>query len=100
MQRIQTYRVLIVVCITSISACNQVDVPTVTDYLHDLDAARNVLKISQTNPAKHQNDPATMNASAAMAKAMAPDMLVCWPIKPASTSTTDHGCLESKGFKR
>ena len=66
----------------------------------DLDAAKAMVKLAATDPVKYQTDPAALNASAAVAKAMSPSMLQCWPTKPASTATTDHACLDGKGFKR
>lgn len=73
---------------------------TVADYLHDLDTAKAVLAHANTDLAKYQNDPDAINASEAVARSMAPDMLKCWPKKPASTATTDHACLDGKGYKK
>lgn len=108
MQRIQTRWLLISFVLTlGLGGCFDKDkssvalkVPTVADYLHDLDSARAKLKEAQTDPVKAQTDQATINASAAVAKAMSPSMLQCWPKKPASSATTDHACLDSKGFVR
>ena len=104
MQRLQTLRLLMVCVVVALGACSKDDkappVRSVAEYLHDLDAAKAMVKLAATDPVKYQTDPAALNASAAVAKAMSPSMLQCWPTKPASTATTDHTCLDSKGFKR
>ncbi len=104
MQRLQTLRLLMVCAVVALGACSKDDkappVRSVAEYLHDLDAAKAMVKLAATDPVKYQTDPAALNASAAVAKAMSPSMLQCWPTKPASTATTDHACLDGKGFKR
>lgn len=110
MQRLQTRFVLIaaVAATVALSACkddkaspsSSSKVLSVAEYLHDLDAAQAMVKVAQSNPAKYATDTAAVNASQAVAKAMSPSMLECWPTKPASTATTDHACLDNKGFKR
>lgn len=72
---------------------------SVADFLHDLDAAKAVLKAEKAQPGSNSTQ-AVNNASQAVAQAMSPSMLACWPTKPASTATTDHACLDGKGFKR
>ncbi len=90
--------------VVAMGACSKNDESpkalSVNEYLHDLDSAKAMVKLAATDPMKYQTDPAALNASAAVAKAMSPSMLQCWPSKPASTATTDHTCLDSKGFKR
>jgi hypothetical protein len=104
MQRLQAFRLLMVCGVVAVAACSQDNkggkVLSVAEYLHDLDAAKAMVKQAGTDPVKYQTDPAALNASAAVAKAMSPSMLQCWPTKPASTATTDHACLDGKGFKR
>lgn len=101
MQRLQALRLLMVCAVVALGACSQGGkVLSVAEYLHDLDAAKAMVKLAATDPVKYQTDAAALNASAAVAKAMSPSMLQCWPTKPASTATTDHACLDGKGFKR
>lgn len=104
MQRIQARWLLTACTVLALGACNNDDKApktlSVAEYLHDLDAAKAMVKLASTDPVKYQTDPAALNASAAVAKAMSPSMLQCWPTKPASTATTDHACLDGKGFKR
>lgn len=103
MQRIQTCKLLMVIA-ALLMGCSQESqggkAPSVAAYLHDLDKARAMVKQAGTDPVRYQTDLAALNASAAVAKAMSPSMLECWPSKPASTATTDHACLDAKGFKR
>lgn len=85
-----------------VAACNQTGggkPRSVADFIHDLDAAFVVLQEAKADPSK-SGDQSVMNASQAAAEAMSPSMLACWPTKPASTATTDHLCLDGKGFKR
>lgn len=113
MQRIQARKLLVIGAVSAavLAGCTRVDrngvpvreepkVPSVADYLHDLDAARGRLKQASADPVGADGDASAINASAAVAKSMSPSLLECWPTKPASTSTTDHGCLDAKGFKR
>lgn len=101
MQRLQTRYLLTVLAITTLNACSPaVQPPTTAFYLHDLDAAKSLVKQAAADPSKYQNDMSVANASAALAKAMSPSFLQCWPTKPASTATTDHACLDGKGFKK
>ncbi|HHW4669131.1 MAG TPA: hypothetical protein ACQGQJ_05895 [Xylella fastidiosa subsp. multiplex] len=100
MQRIQTFRLLMVCAVLLICACSREKVPSTSEYLHDIDAAKAMLKLYATNPAKYQNDPAVINTSEAVAKLDIQSFLDCWPTKPVSTATTDHDCLDRKGFKR
>ena len=104
MQRLQAFRLLMVCGLVVLGACSKDEkaakVISVAEYLHDLDAAKAMVKLAATDPVKYQTDPAALNASAAVAKAMSPSMLQCWPTKPASTATTDHACLDGMGFKR
>jgi predicted small lipoprotein YifL len=102
MNKFTSVCVLVAVAV-SLAACNQKggsDKPrSVADFIHDLDAAKAVLKEAKADPSK-SGDQVVINASQAVAQAMSPSMLACWPTKPASTATTDHACLDGKGFKR
>lgn len=98
MQRIQTFRLLIVCTVLVITACSREKVPSTSEYLHDIDAARAMNKLASTDPAKYQNDPRWINASEAVAKIGF--LQECWPTKPSSTATTDHDCLDRNGYKR
>jgi hypothetical protein len=102
MQRIQALRLLITFGVITLAACGQsTKVPTVSDYLHDIDAAHAILKLAKTDIAKYQIDPSVINASAAIAKYSTSDILKkCWPTKPATTAGTDHACVDEQGFKR
>ncbi|HHW4679570.1 MAG TPA: hypothetical protein ACQGQH_09090 [Xylella sp.] len=100
MQRVQTFRLLMVCTVLVMGACTREKVPSTSEYLHDIDSARAMLKLAATDTAKYQNDPRVINASAAVAKLSSDSFLKCWPTKPVSTATTDHACLDEKGFKR
>ncbi len=98
MQRIQTFRLLMVCTVLLMSACSREKVPSTSEYLHDIDAAEAMNKLASTDPAKYENDPRWTNSSAAVAKIEF--LRECWPTKPISTATTDHDCLDRKGYKR
>ncbi|MDS9990853.1 hypothetical protein RAC83_002196 [Xylella fastidiosa] len=98
MQRIQTFRLLMVCAVLLICACSREKVPSTSEYLHDIDAARAMNKLASTDPAKYQNDPRWTNATGAVVQLEG--LQECWPTKPISTATTDHDCLDRKGFKR
>ncbi|RWA37089.1 hypothetical protein XfCFBP8078_09540 [Xylella fastidiosa subsp. multiplex] len=83
-----------------ICACSREKVPSTSEYLHDIDAAKAMLDLYATDHAKYQNDPRVTNASAAVSYLSSDSFLKCWPTKPVSTATTDHDCLDRKGFKR
>ena len=100
MQRIQTFRLLIAGSFVFLAACSQEKVPTVSDYLHDIDSANAMLALYKTDVAKYQSDPRVINASAAMAATAADSVMACWPKKPKTTAGTDHACLDNKGYKR
>lgn len=100
MQRIQTFRLLIVCTVLVITACSREKVPSTSEYLHDIDAANAMLDLYATDPAKYKNDPRVTNASAAVSYLSSDSFLKCWPTKPVSTATTDHACLDRKGYKR
>ncbi|MDD0927897.1 hypothetical protein LOD59_09705 [Xylella fastidiosa subsp. multiplex] len=100
MQKVHMFRVSIICTLLLMGACTKEKVPSTSEYLHDIDAAKAMLKLYATNPAKYQNDPAVINASEAVAKLDIQSFLDCWPTKPVSTATTDHDCLDRKGYKR
>lgn len=99
----KTFLVVAVLCAFSVAGCGEKhsagQLISVADFLHDLDAARAVLKSEKAQPGKNSKQ-VVDSASQAVAQAMSPSMLACWPTKPASSATTDHACLDSKGFKR
>ncbi|MCD8459783.1 hypothetical protein LPH44_11970 (plasmid) [Xylella taiwanensis] len=97
MQRVQTFRLLMVFTVLLMGACSREKVPSTSEYLHDIDSARAMLKLAATDPAKYENDPRWTNASAAIVKLEF--LRECWT-KPISTATTDHACLDKEGFKR
>lgn len=87
----------------SLSACNEpAEKPkTVADYMHDIDAANARLHVAKTqNTADSLKDADAQNASQAVANAMDPTFLKCWPTKPVITANTDHACLDAHGFLR
>ena len=97
MQRIQTRKLLIVAGFSLVLAgCfgespNAPSVPkvkSVADYLHDIDGAASM------------KDEDALNASSAVAKAMSPGIMNCWPVKPSSTANTNHECLDKLGYVR
>ncbi len=98
MQRIQTFRLLMVCAVLLICACSREKGALTPEYLHDIDAARAMNKPASTDPAKYQNDPRWTNATGAVVQLEG--LQECWPTKPISTATTDHDCLDRKGFKR
>ena len=102
MQRIQPYRLLIVVPLYfGLAGCNNNRAPSVAEYMHDLDAAQAKLQEAKLDPVKAQTDRAMINASNAVADSMVSSKLLeCWHNKPKSTATTDHACLDAKGYKR
>lgn len=100
MQRIQKLLIAGVLGV-ALAGCDG-KVPTVADYLHDVDAMRAKLTEANNNPAKYQSDPAAINAGAAGSMLYTDERLwECWEkSKPKSTATTNHACLDAKGFKR
>ncbi|MDS9990855.1 hypothetical protein RAC83_002198 [Xylella fastidiosa] len=100
MQKVHMFRVSIICTLLLMGACTKEKVPSTSEYLHDIDAARAMNKLASTDPAKYENDPRWTNASAAVAQLSG--LLECWPdsTKPVSTATTDHDCLDRKGYKR
>ena len=105
MQRIQAYRLLIVCGALALSACTQEKVPSVADYMHDIDSAKAMLDLYKTDVVKYQTDARVINASAAMAKysssrEFGSALSKCWSTKPATTAGTDHACVDAQGFKR
>lgn len=103
MQRVQAH-FLLMLALSLVGCDNRPTAPgdalSVAGYLHDLDEARAVLVRVHKDPARLANTPDAVNASAALAKAVSPSFLECWPVKPASTKTTNHECLDAKGYKR
>lgn len=76
-------------------------IKTVAEYMHDIDAANARVHVAQTqNQAEAMQDKDAINASLAVANAMDPTYLDCWPKKPVITANTDHACLDSHGFVR
>lgn len=107
MQRIQTRFLLISISVCGfLSGCFGDDKPTATkprtvsEYLHDIDAARARIHRSEVDGAKAMQEEDVLNASAAHAKSQYPEFLACWPVKPVNTANTDHACLDKKGFVR
>jgi len=103
MQRIQkSWRLLVGGALGLLVACNPTaKVMTTSEYLHDIDAARLQVQKGKTDPAKYMSDPATINASNALAAVSTSLGPYCWPKQsPISSATTDHACLDAKGFKR
>ncbi|ADN62003.1 hypothetical protein XFLM_11955 (plasmid) [Xylella fastidiosa subsp. fastidiosa GB514] len=98
MQKVHMFRVSIICTLLLMGACTKEKVPSTSEYLHDIDAARAMLDLAATDRAKYQNDPRGINASDAVAKTEF--LQECWPTKPISTATTDHDCLDRKGYKR
>lgn len=98
MQKVHMFRVFIICTLLLMVACTKEKVPSTSEYLHDIDAARAMNKLASTDPAKYQNDPRWINASEAAAKIGF--LQECWPTKPSSTATTDHDCLDRNGYKR
>ncbi|EWG13439.1 hypothetical protein DF22_003270 [Xylella fastidiosa] len=92
------FRVSIICTLLLMGACTKEKVPSTSEYLHDIDAAEAMNKLASTDPAKYENDPRWTNSSAAVAKIEF--LRECWPTKPISTATTDHDCLDRKGYKR
>lgn len=102
MQRIQPYRLLITfLFFLGLTGCNNNKAPSVAEYMHDLDAANAKLQEAKLDPVKAQTDRAMINASNAVAQVIdSSSLLECWHHKPISTATTDHACLDAKGYKR
>lgn len=105
MQRIQAFRLLIIGVFLVVAGCSQEKIPSVADYMHDIDATRKMLDLFQSNPAKYQADARVQNASAAWsafiaAKEFSRPLSKCWSTKPPTTAGTDHVCLDNNGFKR
>ncbi|MCW5223648.1 hypothetical protein D5041_21435 (plasmid) [Verminephrobacter aporrectodeae subsp. tuberculatae] len=85
-----------ILSIISMVACSE-KVPTVAEYLHDIDSANEMMKKVDKNPEKYRGTPAVTNAVIAIYGA---PNLRCWPSEAISTATTDHACLDAKGYKR
>ncbi|MDS9990854.1 hypothetical protein RAC83_002197 [Xylella fastidiosa] len=100
MQKVHMFRVSIICTLLLMGACTKEKVPSTSEYLHDIDAAKAMLDLYATDHAKYQNDPRVTNASAAVSYLSSDSFLKCWPTKPVSTATTDHDCLDRKGYKR
>jgi hypothetical protein len=77
---------------------SDVRVLTVSQYLHDIDAAREVLKATQAM--QGVNPQRSYNASQAVALSFNHSVMGCWPQKPSKTDNTDHGCLEKLGYPK
>ncbi|MCW5223649.1 hypothetical protein D5041_21430 (plasmid) [Verminephrobacter aporrectodeae subsp. tuberculatae] len=82
--------------IISMVACSE-KVPTVAEYLHDIDSANEMIKKAEKNPEKYRGTRTVDNAVRAIYGAAD---LRCWPSESISTATTDHACLDAKGYKR
>ncbi|KXB09899.1 hypothetical protein ADT28_00360 (plasmid) [Xylella fastidiosa] len=98
MRKVQTFRLSIICALLLMGACTKEKVPSTSEYLHDIDAARAMLDLAATDTAKYRNDPRGINASEAVAKIGF--LQECWPTKTISTATTDHDCLDRNGYKR
>lgn len=97
----------VIVTLFALTACSKVGekVPSVAEYLHDIDAARAKTKEYQADPSRLQNDPAVINASQALAKLGSSERtLSCWgknyAERKVATASTNHECLDALGFKR
>jgi hypothetical protein len=109
MQRIQKLLIVLAVTPFFLTACKDGKTPTeavtsnhmtVSQFLHDIDAAEAVMKKGNNDLAKYANDANFLNASAAHAKTAGDSVMACWPKKPKSTAGTDHGCLDKLGYTR
>jgi len=101
MQRVQTFRLLIVGAAVVLGACTQQKAKTVAEYLHDIDSARAAIKQYDNDRGNNQNNPDFINALAAKEKVQF--LNDCWPKKETdrfTTANTDHACLDNKGYKR
>ncbi|MCW5287464.1 hypothetical protein D8B29_06885 [Verminephrobacter eiseniae] len=88
-----------------VAGCSSEKVPSVADYMHDMDETRKILDMHRSNPAKYQSDARVQNAAAAWsaylaAKAFSRPLSKCWASKPPTTAGTDHACLDNNKFKR
>lgn len=81
------------------AGCGQHKARSVADYIHDVDAANAVMKDAKLHPEK-TGDQDVINASTAAAQTLVASVAECWPTKPISSATTDHECLDRKGYKR
>lgn len=105
MQRVQALRLLIISAALTVAGCSNEPVPSVADYMHDMDEAKKILAMHKADPAKYQSDARVKNASEAWAaysaaKEFARPLSKCWTSKPPTTAGTDHACLDNNGFKR
>lgn len=106
MRKTQNPRVLAIAAALTLSmpAFGEGKAPSVADYMHDIDKARVMNEKGKNDYAKYKDDPAVMNAAAALAKlsTQGPSLKECWggSVGKASTATTDHACLDAKGYKR
>lgn len=104
MLRIQKNPLLIggaLVALLLVGCTKSDEFPTVAEYIHDLDSAKAMLQKARNSPDQYGPDHVgAMRASKAFAESMSPGNMECWPVKPASSATTDHACLDGKGFKR
>ncbi len=101
MQRVQAFRLLIVSVTFVLGACSGEKTNTVSQYLHDIDAARAAIKKYDDDRGNTQTNPDFINALAAKEKVQF--LNDCWPKKEAdrfTTANTDHACLDNKGHKR
>lgn len=101
MQRVQTFWLLISIATVFISACTNEKSKTVSEYLHDIDAAKVAIKQYDNDRGNNQNNPDFINALAAKEKIQF--LNECWHKKDSdrfTTANTDHGCLDNKGYKR
>jgi len=78
-------------------------VPTVGQYLHDIDKAKTMLVLIKNDPTKYATDPSALNAQMAIARKEG--LLDCWPQRNGAfhvvtTAATDHACLDNKGYTR
>ena len=109
MQRIQARKLLIVAALPLVLAGCFGDSPkapevtkakSVAEYLHDIDSARARVHRAQIDGAASMKDEDALNASSAVAKAMSPGIMNCWPVKPSNTANTNHDCLDKIGYVR
>ena len=109
MSRVQAFRLLMALGVSfGLAGCLDSDPKkaesnkplSVSDYMHDIDRARARLHRAKIDGAASEGNPDVINASIAVANAMGPSAMRCWPVKPSSTANVDHACLDKLGYVR
>ena len=101
MQRIQKFGLLIAVAGIFLGGCIKEKTKTVSEYLHDIDAAKSAILVYDNDRGNNQNNPDFINALTAKGKVQS--LNDCWPKKDVdrfTTANTDHACLDAAGYKR